>query len=92
MVAAGGEAPLNQSLAMIADAVAPIIEAGRANGVLRDDVTLEDFFLVKSAVILAGPVKGRRLVTILLDGLRHNPRQAERRRGQLRRTIQGGAR
>ena len=70
VVAVGGEASLNQSLAMIAAAVAPMIEAGRAEGLLRDDVTLEDFFLVKSAVILAGPEKGRRLATILLDGLR----------------------
>jgi len=73
VVAVSGEAPLNQSLALIADAVTPILEAGRAEGVLRDDVTLEDFFLVKSAVILAGPEKGRRLATILLDGLRYKP-------------------
>ena len=79
VVAVGGEAPLNQSLAMIAAAVAPMIEAGRAEGVLRNDVTLEDFFLVKSAVILAGPEKGRRLATILLDGLRHDSRSRKQR-------------
>ena len=71
VVAMGGKAGANESRAMIAAAVAPIIEAGRAQGLLRDDVTVEDFLLTKGAVVLAGPEKGRRLATILLDGLRY---------------------
>lgn len=76
---AGGGTPLNQSLAMISAAVAPLIEAGRAEGVLRDDVTVDDFITVKGAVVFAGPEKGRRLAAILLDGLRYRPRTRVRR-------------
>jgi hypothetical protein len=54
--------------------IVPIIEAGKAEGVLRDDVTIEDFLMVEGAVVLVGPEKGRRLATLLLDGLRHQPR------------------
>jgi AcrR family transcriptional regulator len=78
VVAAGGKAALNQSLAMVVAAVAPIIAAGKAEGVLRDDVTIEDFLMVKGAVVLVGPEKGRRLATLLLDGLRYRPRAPRR--------------
>ena len=73
VIAAGGT-PLNQSLAMISAAVAPLIEAGKAKDVLRDDVTVDDFITVKGAVVFAGPEKGRRLAAILLDGLRYRAR------------------
>jgi hypothetical protein len=62
---------------MISAAVAPLIEAGKAEGVLRDDVTVDDFITVKGAVVFAGPEKGRRLAGILLDGLRYRPRTPE---------------
>ena len=80
-VVAAGPAPLNQSLAMFAAAVAPIIEAGKADGVLRDDVTVDDFITIKGAVAFAGPEKGRRLAALLLDGLRHRPRAEAAGRG-----------
>jgi AcrR family transcriptional regulator len=82
VIAAGGKAPLNQSLAMIAAAVAPLIEAGKAKGVLRDDVTVDDFITVKGAVVFAGPERGRRLAAILLDGLRYRPDKRPNRRGR----------
>ena len=69
VIVAGGTA-LNQSLAMIGAAVAPLIEAGKAEGVLRDDVTVEDFLSVKGAVATARPENVRRLAVILVDGLR----------------------
>jgi AcrR family transcriptional regulator len=69
VIVAGGTS-LNQSLAMIAAAVAPLIEAGKAEGVLRDDVTVEDFLSVKGAVATARPENARRLAVILVDGLR----------------------
>lgn len=62
---------LNQSLSMIAAAVAPVIAAGKAQGVLRDDVTVEDFLSVKGAVATARPENARRLAAILIDGLRY---------------------
>jgi AcrR family transcriptional regulator len=62
--------PLNQSLAMVSAAVAPIIEAGKSEGLLRDDVTVDDFILIKGAIAFAGPHRGRRLATIVFDGLR----------------------
>jgi AcrR family transcriptional regulator len=73
VVAAGGTSS-NESLATIRAAVAPLIEAGKTDGVLRDDVTVDDFIMVKRAVAFAGPEKGRRLAAILLDGLRYRPR------------------
>jgi AcrR family transcriptional regulator len=81
VIATGGGAPLNQSLAMISAAVAPLLEAGRAEGVLRDDVTVDDFIAVKRAVVFAGPEKARRLAVILLDGLRYRAPARERRGG-----------
>jgi AcrR family transcriptional regulator len=71
MIAAGNATPLNQSLGMIAAAVAPILEAGRAEHVLRDDVSVDDFIAVKGAVATARPEQARRLATLLIDGLRH---------------------
>lgn len=71
---------LNQSLAMITAAVAPLIEAGKAQRLLRDDVTVDDFITLKGAVVFAGPERGRRLAAILLDGLRHQPAKSARRR------------
>jgi AcrR family transcriptional regulator len=73
IIAAGGTS-LNQSLAMIAAAVTPIIEAGKAQRVLRDDVTVEDFLSVKGAIATTRPENARRLAVILLDGLRYRPR------------------
>jgi AcrR family transcriptional regulator len=70
VIAAGGTS-LNQSLSMIAAAVAPLIEAGKAEGVLRDDVTVEDFLSIKGAVANARPENARRLAAILVDGLRY---------------------
>jgi AcrR family transcriptional regulator len=81
-VIAGGGTPLNQSLAMISAAVAPLIDAGKAEGVLRDDVTVDDFITVKAAVVFAGPAKARRLAAILLDGLRYRAQVPERREGR----------
>ena len=69
-VMASGGTSLNQSLAMIAAAVAPLIEAGKAEGVLRDDVTVDDFLSVKGAIATARPQNARRLAVILIDGLR----------------------
>lgn len=78
-VIAADRAPLNRSLAMITAAVAPLIEAGKAERLLRDDVTVDDFITVKGAVVFAGPDKKRRLAAILLDGLRHRPPKKPRK-------------
>ena len=87
---AAGETPLNQSLAMVAAAVAPIIEAGKTGGVLRSDVTVEDFIVVKGAVASARAENVRRLAAILIDGLRHGasgtaPRSVATKKGATRR-------
>jgi AcrR family transcriptional regulator len=71
----------NESLAMVASAVAPLIEAGKLEGVLRDDVTLDDFILVKGAVATSRVENARRLAAILVDGLRHGARASEPRQG-----------
>lgn len=81
VVAAGDKTPLTHSLSMMSSAVAPLIEAGRQQGLLRDDVTVDDFLTVKGAIIFAGPEKGRRLAAILLDGLRaHGATHAKAKR------------
>lgn len=64
----------NASLVRIAAALAPIVEAGRAQGVLRDDVTIDDFIVAKGAIATARPENARRLATILIDGLRPRER------------------
>lgn len=80
MVATGDRTQLSQSLALIATAVAPILEAGKAAGVLRDDVTVDDFIMIKGAVATARPEAVRRLATLLLDGLRPTGGDRPRRR------------
>ncbi|MFT3924752.1 MAG: TetR/AcrR family transcriptional regulator [Myxococcales bacterium] len=60
----------NESLAVVAAAVGPIVEAGKAQGVLRDDITVRDFILAKGAVARSRPEHARRLAAILIDGLR----------------------
>jgi AcrR family transcriptional regulator len=70
LFAAGGT-PMNESLAMVRAAVAPIIEAGKAQGVLREDVSVDDFIAVKGAVATTRPANARRLAVILVDGLRY---------------------
>jgi AcrR family transcriptional regulator len=73
-VMAAGGTPLNESLAMFAIAVTPIVEAGKAAGLLREDVTLDDVLSVKGAIATAHPDKVRRLAVLLVDGLRHGAR------------------
>jgi hypothetical protein len=58
---------------MIAAAVAPLVEAGKAEGLLRDDVTVDDFLAIKGAVVNARPESWRRLAVLLIDGLRYRP-------------------
>jgi hypothetical protein len=55
---------------MVRAAVAPLVEAGKAQGVLRDDVTVRDFIIAKGAVAMAHPDNARRLAVLLVDGLR----------------------
>jgi AcrR family transcriptional regulator len=73
-VAAGGS-PLNESLAIFSSALAPLLEAGKAKGVLRDDVTVDDLLSVKGAVVTARPEAARRLAVLLIDGLRSRARE-----------------
>jgi len=62
--------PGNESLAMVTAAVAPLVKAGKAQGVLRGDVTVRDFIIAKGAVAMAHPDNARRLAALLVDGLR----------------------
>lgn len=80
VIAAGGT-PLNESLAIFTAAVTPLVEAGKAEGVLRNDVTVDDVLSVKGAVATARPENARRLAVILVDGLRHGGRAQTPRDG-----------
>ena len=42
-------------------------------GLLRNDVTVRDFVIAKGAVAMARPENARRLVHLLMDGLRAHP-------------------
>jgi AcrR family transcriptional regulator len=79
VIAAGGK-PTNESIAHIAIAIAPIVEAGKAQGVLRADVTVDDVIAAKGALATARPENARRLATILVDGLRARPPTSEKPR------------
>jgi AcrR family transcriptional regulator len=84
-VLAAGGTPLNESLAIFTAAIAPIVEAGKAEGVLRDDVTVDDVLSVKGALATARPENARRLAVILVDGLRHRGRAQPGRESRNRR-------
>jgi AcrR family transcriptional regulator len=85
-VMAAGGTPLNESLAMFAVAVTPIVEAGKTKGLLREDLTLDDVLSVKGAIATARPEKVRRLAVLLVDGLRHGARAPSRPRKAARRS------
>jgi AcrR family transcriptional regulator len=74
--AAGGM--ISESLVMVRAAITPIIDAGRAEGVLRADVSVEDFIMIKGAIATTRPERARRLAVLLIDGLRAG---AKARRG-----------
>jgi AcrR family transcriptional regulator len=76
VVAAGGT--ISESLAMVRAVITPIIEAGRAEGVLRDDVSVEDFIIIKGAIANARPERARRLAVLLIDGLRSGAKARRR--------------
>lgn len=80
-VVAAGVKPMSDSFTMIAAAIAPILEAGRAAGVLREDVTVDDFIAAKGAIATAHPERARRLAVILVDGLRSRGPGADVRGG-----------
>lgn len=61
---------MNDSRALLASALEPIVEAGRAQGLLRTDITVEDVLVATAAVVTSPPKHARRLARILLDGLR----------------------
>lgn len=91
VIAAGGTT-FNQSFAMIAAAVAPLIAAGKAEGLLRDDVTVDDFISVKGAVATAHPENARRLAVLLLDGLRYRSPTPKPRKVTKQKKAKGAAR
>jgi AcrR family transcriptional regulator len=80
VIAAGGT-PLNESFAIFTAAITPLVEAGKAEGVLREDVTVDDVLSVKGALATARPEKVQRLAVILVDGLRHGGRAPTLRDG-----------
>jgi AcrR family transcriptional regulator len=80
VVAAGGM-PISESLVMVRAAIAPIVDAGRAQGVFRADVSVEDFIAIKGAIANTGPDRARRLAVLLIDGLRAGaPTRSDRAR------------
>ena len=72
-VAAAGGNPFNQSRARLTEAVALILDAGKAAGVLRTDVEAIDVLSMSSAFLNLGDnfAQARRLAGIMIDGLRH---------------------
>ena len=86
VIAAAGTAN-NESLAMVTAAVAPLVAAGKAQGVLRPDITVDDFIIAKGAVAMARPENARRLAAILMDGLRNGAPARTTRRSPVTRRV-----
>jgi AcrR family transcriptional regulator len=79
VVAAGGD-PYNQSRARLTDAVTLLLDAGKKDGLLRDDVEATDVLSMSYAFLNTADAKqAKRLATILVDGLRYQNTAAERR-------------
>jgi AcrR family transcriptional regulator len=73
---------INESRAMMAAAVAPIVEAGKAERVLRDDITVDDFIVAEGAIAMVAPEIARRLAVLLVDGLRNRTAPSQRGAGR----------
>jgi AcrR family transcriptional regulator len=69
-VMAGGYTPTGESITILSAAVAPLLAEGRAAGVLREDITVDDVIAAKGALATAHPGHARRMAALLLDGLR----------------------
>nr|PZN18805.1 MAG: hypothetical protein DIU78_22195 [Pseudomonadota bacterium] len=65
-----GGATTNDSRALLTAALEPIVNAGRAQGLLRADIAVEDVLVAEVAVVTSPPKHARRLAKIVLDGLR----------------------
>lgn len=77
-VAAGGESTFAETRARIVDAVALLLDAAQRDGTVRRDVEAEDVLLATGGLwqMPAGPdwdVRARRLLGLVLDGLRVSP-------------------
>jgi AcrR family transcriptional regulator len=71
VVAAGGD-PYNQSRARLTEAVTLLLDAGKNDGVLRDDVEAADVLSMSYAFLNTADAKqAKRLAAILVDGLRY---------------------
>jgi AcrR family transcriptional regulator len=89
-LAASGGTSISESLTLVRAAIAPVIEAGRTQGVFRRDVSIEDFILIKGAIANSRPESARRLAVILIDGLRaHAPIPRPDRGGKTRKAKTG---
>jgi AcrR family transcriptional regulator len=73
VVAAGGD-PYNQSRARLTEAVTLLLDAGKNDGLLRDDVEATDVLSMSYAFLnTADSKQAKRLAAILVDGLRYRP-------------------
>lgn len=76
--AAGSSAPAGPTLRRLEEAVATLIDQGRAAGTLREDLGVPDVYMIVgglSAIIRTGSGDWRRFLSLTLDGLR--PRGTE---------------
>jgi len=84
VVAAGGD-PYNQSRARLTEAVTLLLDAGKNDGLLRDDVEAADVLSMSYAFLnTADSKQAKRLAAILVDGLRYRTTVVEKSRAPAR--------
>ncbi|HEX3868505.1 MAG TPA: TetR/AcrR family transcriptional regulator [Gemmatimonadaceae bacterium] len=88
VVAAGGD-PYNQSRARLAEAVTLLLDAGKSQRLIRDDVEAADVLSMSYAFLnTADPRQAKRLAAILADGLRYRTKIAKQSRPDARKKRQ----
>jgi AcrR family transcriptional regulator len=83
MVIASGGDPFAESRGRLLAAFGTLLEAGVADGTLRDDISAADVLASASGIWLAAGepaqrVRALRLVDLLMDGLRYRPNRGRR--------------
>jgi AcrR family transcriptional regulator len=78
VVAAGGD-PYNQSRARLTETFTLLLDAGKRDGLIRDDVDASDLLSMSHAFLnTADPKHAKRLAAIVVDGLRYRGSARER--------------
>jgi hypothetical protein len=68
----GGDDPAHGCQATLADAAHPLLDRARADGAIRDDVTIDELLVIVGALAVAvegRPTEADRLLTLAIEGV-----------------------